>query len=237
MNLLLLLPSDLLDANTARITGRRYDHINKVLKANVGDELTAGWLNGKIGKATISAITTQHVTLNVTGLNDPPPPTLPVKLILGLPRPRMLHRLLQTVATLGVQELHLLQTARVEKSYWQTPLLAPEAVQEQLYLGLEQAKATQLPKVYSHKRFVPFMEDVLPETIKDCYGVIAHPGVSRLAAKPAVATTVLVIGPEGGFLTQEVQRFLDLGFNPLDLGPRILKVETAVPYALATLFS
>src|SRR5690606_28312505 len=94
---------------------------------------------------------------------QPPPAKLPLTLLLALPRPKMLKRVLQTVASMGVPRLVLLNSYRVEKSFWQTPFLTPEAIREQLILGLEQSRDTVLPEVWIEKRFKPFVEDQLPQ--------------------------------------------------------------------------
>ena len=69
-------------------------------------------------------------------------------LLLALPRPKMLKRVLQSVTSLGVKQLYLLNSYRVEKSYWGSPLLQADKLQEQLLLGLEQACDTILPQVH-----------------------------------------------------------------------------------------
>lgn len=251
MNLILLTSCDFL-ANDQQVDGsaglaaspagevclrdRRALHIQTVLRAQVGDWVRVGLLNGNLGRARVVLLGSNEVTLEVETLTQPPPPTLPVTLLLALPRPRMLQRTLQTIATLGVQRLCLLQTARVEKSYWQTPLLQPEAILSQLYLGLEQARATQLPEVISYQRFRPFMEDVLPSLAKDTHNIIAHPGPYPMVAKVGAKNSLLAIGPEGGFIDSEVASFIEAGFDPIQMGERILRVETAVPVLLAKLF-
>ena len=83
----------------------------------------------------------------------------------GLPRPKMLRRTLQTIASMGVAKLVLINSYRVEKSFWQTPFLQPEALHEQLLLGLEQARDTVLPELILAKRFKPFVEDQLPSIV------------------------------------------------------------------------
>lgn len=236
MNLILLFPHDFVAPETACVTGRRAEHVRTVLGAEPGTWLKVGLIDGNMGKARIAQIKEGVVTLEVPPLDQAPPPTLPLTLLLALPRPRMLQRTLQTVATLGVQRLCLLQTARVEKSYWQTPLLEPETVAEQLYLGLEQARATQMPEVNYFRRFRPFMEDVLPSLAAGSENIIAHPGPYP-PARPATAHhTLLAVGPEGGFIEGEVDTFIAAGFSPVQLGERILKVETAIPVLLSKLF-
>ncbi len=237
MNLLLLKPEQIQANQTVQVTGRAVSHMKDVLRSAPGDTLSVGVLNGNTGTATLETLGPQHALLRVQALDTPPPPTLPVKLLLGLPRPRMLQRLLQTVCTMGVEEIHLLQTARVEKSFWQTPLLVEDAIEAQLVLGLEQAKATQMPKVFFHKRWRPFLEDTLPALLPGTARFVAHPGYPS-APTPSTdrQPTLLVIGPEGGLIEQEVHALQSLDFTPFSLGSRILKVETAVPVALSHLF-
>jgi len=62
---------------------------------------------------------------------------------------------------MGVKKIIFIHSYRVEKSYWQTPLLEEKNIEEQLILGLEQAKDTVMPEVILAKRFKPFVEDEL----------------------------------------------------------------------------
>jgi 16S rRNA (uracil1498-N3)-methyltransferase len=70
----------------------------------------------------------------------------------------MMRRILQTCATLGVSEITLLNSAKVEKSFWQTPILQPLNVYNHLILGLEQAGTTQLPLVHKAELFKPYVK-------------------------------------------------------------------------------
>lgn len=216
--------------------GNYHAHITGVLRCQAGDRVAVGRINGTVGEAEIAAITSDSIELALGPLDTAPPPVLPVTLILALPRPRMLHRTLQTIATMGVQRLCLIQSNRVEKSYWHTPLLQPEAVHQQLVTGLEQAKATQLPEVTYHQRFKPFVEDELPLLCEGKSRIVAHPGPYEACPHQPDTPTVLAIGPEGGFIQHEVEMLQQQGFTPVQLGQRILRVETAVPVLLARLF-
>ncbi len=236
MNLVLLTANDYCAPHQVCLRDRRAEHIKTVLRAEVGQAIKVGLLNGNLGRARVVSIDAGAVTLALGPMEEPPPPTLPLTLLLGLPRPRMLQRTLQTLATLGVQRLCLLQTARVEKSYWQTPLLQPDAITHQLHLGLEQARATQMPEIIQYPRLRPFMEDVLPKLAAGKQCLIAHPGPYPAADNAGQKQTLLAVGPEGGFIDTEVQAFCNAGFNPIQLGKRILRVETAIPVLLAKLF-
>lgn len=239
MNLLLLHPHEWpADADRAliRLTDHRADHLRTVLKAAPGDDLRAGVLNGLTGRARVEHLSAQAVVLDIC-LDTPPPPPLPCILLLALPRPKVLRRVLQAATSLGIKQIHLLNSFRVEKSYWQTPFLQPESMHLQLLLGLEQARDTRLPQVHLHPRFKPFVEDELPALAAGKHGLIAHPLPDAPPCPTAVTgDTLLAVGPEGGFIPYEVEKMQQCGFIAVTLGPRILKVETAIPALVARLF-
>ncbi len=227
MNLLLFAPGECTAGGHLRLTDRRATHLRQVLQAKPGDEVQVGAIGGGIGRGIITAIDRHSVELRVT-LSSPPPPKLPVTLLLALPRPKMLRRILRAAAEFGAAEIHLLNSFRVEKSYWQTPVLAPATVRDYLLQGLEQARDTLLPPVHLHTRFKPFVEDQLPGLLAGRDALLAHPGDAPLAPTGLERDTVLVVGPEGGFIPYEVEKLLAAGCRQVSLGPRILRVENAV---------
>ena len=237
MNLILLDPTDFPgDPGIATLHDRRLQHVLAVHRAQVGDSLRVGLRDGLMGQAEVIRLDDSQLDLRVT-LDTPPPPRQPLTLLLALPRPKMLKRLFQMVATLGIEELVLLNSYRVEKSYWSTPWLTPEAIDAQLVLGLEQARDTVAPRVTLAPRFKPFVEDVLPAMMADRRGLLAHPGLGDSFPTGPVGPAVVAIGPEGGFIPYEVQRLQEAGFAACDLGSRILRVDTAVAVTLGRLLA
>lgn len=237
MNLILLHPSDLDHQGHARITdARRLAHLRDIHRAALGDRLTVGVQGGLMGKAQLVELTTELAVFALDPLADVPPPALPVHLVLALPRPRMLARTLEHVTALGVKEITLLHTKRVEKSYWQSPELLPEKIHQHLVLGLEQSRDTQLPSVTLTKGFRPFLEEQLPALLRGRRGLVAHPGMPMACPRGISDNTLLLVGPEGGFIPWEVEKLLDAGCEGMHLGPRILRVETAVTALLSRLF-
>lgn len=235
MNLLLLEDGDFVAADRALLSGRRLKHLQEVHRAAVGDSLRVGRLNGLMGSGQLLRLGANEAELSVK-LDLPAPAKLPITLLLALPRPKMLRRVLQTISAMGVPRLVLLNSYRVEKSFWQTPFLEPAAIREQLILGLEQARDTLLPDIIIEKRFKPFVEDRLPTLAAGSLGLIGHPGAYPACPRAVDRAVTLAIGPEGGWIPYEVEKLQEAGLQPVQLGERILRVETAVTALLARLF-
>lgn len=235
MNLLLLEEGDFVAPGHALLRGRRLKHLQDVHRAEAGDCLRVGLLGGTMGEGRLTVLEADHAELQVS-LDQPPPAKLPLTLLLALPRPKMLRRVLQTVATMGVPRLVLLNSYRVEKSFWQTPFLEPAAIREQLILGLEQGRDTVLPEVVIEKRFKPFVEDRLPALAAGTRALVGHPGPWPDCPRAVEGPVTLAIGPEGGWIPYEVEKLQATGFEAVQLGERILRVETAVTALLARLF-
>ena len=237
MNLLLFEKHECRD-DRLWLTGRRADHIRSVLKLEQDHSLRVGQVNGKMGRGTILARDEQGVELQISLDREPPTP-VPLELILALPRPIMLQRIVKQATVLGVTRFHLIRSARVEKSFFHSPVLQPEKLHALLLEGLEQAMDTRLPEVRIYRRFKPFVEDVVPGL--DGRGIIAHPGVDAklhqvLSASPGAAEGILLaVGPEGGWNDFELDCFRRRGFQPFSMGERILHVDTAVVALLAQL--
>lgn len=237
MNLILLNPDDVSPDHHACITdARRLKHLKEVHRACPGECFSVGIQGGQMGSAQLVELSATQAVFHLQTLEQAPPPPLPVHLVLALPRPRMLARTLEHVTALGVKHITLLHTKRVEKSYWQSPELRPDKIAQHLLLGLEQAKDTQWPTLTLSKGFRPFLEEQLPTLLKHRRGMVAHPGMPHPCPRGVSENTLLLVGPEGGFIEWEVEQLLMAGCEGIHLGPRILRVETAVTALLSKLF-
>jgi RsmE family RNA methyltransferase len=232
MNLVLLRQGDWIDADRVLLRERRAGHIRTVLQAEVGDSLRVGMLGGLCGQGLVEAVEPDGVRLRVV-LTDPPPPRHRFDIVLALPRPKMLRRILRQCAEFGIANLHLLHSARVEKSYWQSPLLQPAALEEALLAGLERSRDTIAPRVHLHRRFRPFVEDQLSGICagRPCW--LAHMDAPLALAEAPPVPAVVMIGPEGGFVPFEIQLAEAVSARRVCLGPRTLSVDTALVTVLA----
>ena len=235
MNLVLFEKHEL-DVDRVILTDRRAKHIRKILGLVVGDTLRIGMVNGKLGQGEIISINDAAVEIRVR-LDHDPLPAAHVELILALPRPIMLQRILKQATVLGVRRFHLIRSARVEKSFFHSLVLRPDKIRTLLLEGLEQAMDTRLPEVVIHHRFKPFVEDVVPEL--EGQGIIAHPAISAslpdVFASQGEQQLLLAVGPEGGWNDFELNCFFEQGFVGFSMGSRILHVDTAVVALLAQL--
>jgi len=233
MNLILLEPHELTDGE-AVVTDRRARHIAEVIRPAVGDTLRVGVLGGAQGEARVLTIVPDSVRLALR-LTGPPPPRPRVHLVLAVPRPKVLGRVLQTVGALGVARLDLVNAWRVEKSYFGSPALEPAAIRQALVLGAEQGATTWLPPCAVHDRLMSYLAAPPAEP---ALRVVAHPKSSaplESVVPPGPADCLVAIGPEGGWIEREVQTFEARGFVPITLGAAILRTEQAVAVLLGQL--
>lgn len=236
MNLILLFDDDFVDPGCVRLTGRRLAYVRSVHGAGVGDALRVGQVNGRVGTGTVTALDDRELVLDVILDRDPPPPAA-LTLLLALPRPKALGRVLQCVASMGVKRLVLFNTWRVEKSFWGSPALDDAALREQLLLGLEQGADTLVPTVELRRRFKPFVEDEVGALIAGTRALVAHPPAAQPCPHAVHGPVSLAVGPEGGFTPYEVELLGAHGFEGVSLGARPLRVEHAVPALLGRILA
>jgi 16S rRNA (uracil1498-N3)-methyltransferase len=240
VNLILLFPDDFVDDRRVRLTGRRREHVMHVHRAAVGDALIVGVAGGRIGGGEITWLDDDALEMMVTVNEDPPPP-LALTLVLALPRPKVLNRVIAGATSLGVKRIFLINAWRVEKSYWKSPRMSEENLLAQSILGLEQARDTTLPAIEVRRLFRPFVEEELPfianeSLAHESLALVAHPTAVAECPRHVGRPVTLAIGPEGGFIDREIASLEGVGFSQISLGPRILRVETAVAALLGRLF-
>ena len=164
-----------------------------------------------------------------------------VSLILALPRPLQLGRILPMIAQLGVDQLVLTESRKVPKDYFGSHLFRkPEELRLRLVEGLCQAGDVKLPQLHVVRNLSHFLDHDLdalfPE--QDYARVIAHPQRDvntpelrirdvKFPNKPP--RIVVAVGPEGGWVEpNELERFEKYGFTQITLGSRTLRSDVAV---------
>ena len=234
MNLLLLDPAEVVGDEAVLGSGdRRARHIRQVLRATVGQRLRAGMTRGATGEAEVLSLEPEvRLRLDLTGPAAAPPA---VDLVVAVPRPKALSRLVQTAAAFGVGRIDLVNAWRVDKSYFESPRLVPEALVADARLGCEQGATTWLPDIAVHRLFMPFLAAAGWPT--GAALAVAHPRgeslLEEVVAPGSAGPIVLAVGPEGGWIDRELASLAALGFRAVRLGAAILRADTAVTALLA----
>lgn len=236
MNLVLFEPSEI--AASLPRTDPRARHILDVLRRGTGDTFDAGLVNGPLGKATLTGITDAALALAFTPTHEPPP-LAPITLIVGLPRPQTARDILRDATTLGATRIHFVVTERTDPNYATSTLWTSGEWRRHCLTGAAQAFDTRIPEVtWTHTLATSLATLSLPctrlaldnyeavEPLKKCH--LIGDTESDLAG-----SLILALGPERGWGPADRDTLRAAGFTLAHLGPRVLRVETAVIAALA----
>lgn len=227
-------PVPLQEGVTVVLSQEASHHLAGVLRAVTGDKLVL--FNGEGGEfeAVITHISRKRVEVRVESFSSREAESpIHLKLAQGIARGEKMDWIVQKAVELGVSRFIPLWTGRTnvklsaereEKrlQHWQgVAISACEQCGRNRIPTIATPITFQqwLPAVTAPHRFVlsPYVQSGLPEAI------------------PAGSTVLLLVGPEGGLEEEEVAAAMGQGFKPLNLGPRILRTETAALAALTAI--
>ncbi len=241
MNLVLLEPAEV-EAGVVRLHDRRADHLRAVLGVAIGSTVRVGVIGGACGLGVVTAMVEGGVVELTVRCDHPPPPRLPVVLVLAVPRPKVLTRVIELASAFAIERIELVNAWRVDKAYLDSPRLAPDALAHAVRLGAEQGGSTHLPAVTVHRRLMAWLDRDHPAgALPAAPALCAHPRQGTFLedaapfARAGAGPITLAIGPEGGWIEREVETFAARGFAVVGLGHAVLRVEAAVAAALGQL--
>ncbi|MFT7619819.1 MAG: RsmE family RNA methyltransferase [Planctomycetota bacterium] len=237
MNLLLARPWEIESDGILQITGVRRDHLANVVGVTPQSQIRIGFPDSCQGMGVVDSVGDSIRIRHELNPADPPDsPTPLIHIILAMPRPKVLGRILSHMAALGVASIRLVRSWHVEKSYLQTDLTKESKSRELLLDGLEQARDTRVPQFEVFPLFRPFVEDELDRKLPHSKRILAHPTDASPMAKAMIGrsdSVVIAIGPERGWTPFECDLLAEHGFERVSLGARILRVETALTAAVS----
>lgn len=224
-------PKENICADICKIEGDDVKHIYKVLRLKVGDKVNINNCEGKEYIATLDEINKKEVIakiINECELNNES--KVRVHLFQGLPKSTKMDLIAQKNTELGVASITPIITERVVvkndsefKKLDRWNRIALEAC--------KQSKRSIIPTINK-----PIEFDELLEVLKDVDLVIVPYenqqgfGIKKVMAdvkKEDINSVAIIIGPEGGFEAEEIEKLKEQGANIVTLGSRILRTETA----------
>ncbi len=234
MNRFFVKKDDIRD-NSALITGEDLKHISKVLRMAPGDKVMLCDGEGYQYLAEISEITKDCVRLEIlNGERCAAEPSRRITLYQGLPKGDKMELIVQKCVELGISEI--------------VPVAAERSIvkikpgefggkrtryQRVAYEAAKQCGRGRIPEVADLTTFkVADMtrHDLIIIAYEDEKGTTLK---SLLRANMQAGDIAIVIGPEGGLESSEVELLIQKGGKAVTLGPRILRTETAGMAALA----
>lgn len=228
-------PSCFVIGKRYQLDERAFHHAVRVLRAKVGDELVL--FNGEGGEydAIIKSIEKKGMEVEVTAFTPREVESpINVHLVQGVARGEKMDFIVQKAVELGVNNITPLFTERCNVKLADGRANKRLAHWRSVIIGAcEQSGRNRIPEIVEPIAF----KDWLPTAQAD-YRFVLSPFVQeKLPALnvQAKASMMLLIGPEGGLSDAEVQAALQAGFIPLNLGPRILRTETASLAAISAL--
>jgi 16S rRNA m(3)U-1498 methyltransferase (EC 2.1.1.-) len=212
-------------------------HLARVLRVAPGAGVVL--FNGRGGEfaATVIAVGKRELRVRLAAEHDPVERESPLDLTLMqcVSKGERMDLTIQKAVELGVRRFVPLRSersvVRLDADRWAKK---GEHWRGVIVAACEQCGRNRLPElapVDDLDRVLAARDDVAP-ALRLVLAPTAQPTLSRIDRAAAVH---LLVGPEGGLSPQELARAVAAGWQPLQLGPRVLRTETAGPAALAVL--
>jgi len=228
-------PTTLHENETLQLEEGAAHHIARVLRAKVGDPVILFNGEGNEYAGVIASIDKKSVNVQIKTLikrcSESP---LELYLAQGISRGEKMDYTIQKAVELGIKKIYPLLTERCnvkldeerrEKrlQHWRSIIIS----------ACEQSGRNQLPQIHAPQTLEQFLE----KSAADFKFVLAPLAEKKLAQIPIQKNSrvILMIGPEGGLSEREIQLAEQKNFLALNLGPRVLRTETAAVAAITAL--
>jgi 16S rRNA (uracil1498-N3)-methyltransferase len=206
-------------------------HLHAVLRHKVGDEVLFMDGAGTMGQGILVTLDRQKGLLQPTSVTKEAPPKVPVTLILGALKPKVLDDLLPTLNEIGVDHILTYRQTHTPKSAFEPKIL--QRWEKILHASSKQCKRAYLPTVTTLNSVLE-IEAKLPIGSKSNRFILQeNASVTIVDAKLNTAPVAIAVGSESGMSQEETDLFATWGFQPVSLGPYILRAVTAAMTASA----
>jgi RNA methyltransferase, rsmE family len=220
-----------ISGENAYIEGSDVKHIVNVLRMKTGEKLLISVKGDWDYLCKIVDIETDRVNLKVLESMEQRELPVNITLLQGIPKSDKLEMIIQKAVELGVSEIIPVKTKRVVVKIEEKKLSAKlnrwNAIAES---AAKQSKRSIIPKILEPQSIDNALEIVKDFDVK----LIPYENADSIDKTRRILDNMdktgnisVFIGPEGGFEEDEVKKAIDLGFEVITLGKRILRTETA----------
>jgi 16S rRNA (uracil1498-N3)-methyltransferase len=206
-------------------------HLHATLKAEVGDVLKCTVLNQGLTTGKIVELSETHCQLALSPSQEGARQWF--NLVVGLSRPQTSKKVLEHATTFGAQNIHFFKAALSEKSYLDSKVFEQNEREEYMLAGLSQSTIYAHMPTFKLDKFNPAANynEEGQKFILDLNATKSFLGYEIDFSKPVT----LAVGPERGFIPEDISRFHDAGFKSVTISSSVLRVEHAVYSAISQL--
>ena len=221
------------------VKGKGAHHLTRVLRLRVGEPVVLFDGRGKEYPAEILEARRQLVRFKVrAGKRVDRESPLSLMLGLGLSRPTIMDLIVQKVTELGVNEIVPIKTERAQP--WSTSEKATSRIKRWERIAQEAARQSGrnlVPSIWPLTDFPQLLEETEARELKlICWEEEERNDLKQaFELKGRIRQGCVLVGPEGGFSSREVEQAASAGFQSISLGRRILRTETAAIMVISLL--
>lgn len=217
--------ADLPEAGAAVLEDLEAHHLIHVLRASPGDIIELFNGTGLVASAQITSLHKRDAKLQILGSHREESAARQIIVATAVPKGSRFDWLIEKATELGVTRIIPLRTARSVVDPRDSKL---EKQRQTVIAACKQSGRNHLLELSPTTTW----SDFASRDLEQGASYIAHPGPAARPASPShwegKSAIVFAIGPEGGFTNDEVDLAIHHGAIPVSLGPRILRIETAV---------
>lgn len=230
-------PPHLFTDHEVTIQGDDVHHIVNVMRARVGEEILVSDGAGRTARAKLALLSPKEVKAEVVEwLTEQRELPIRVTIGQGLPKGEKMEWILQKGTELGAYSFFPFSSERtIVKLDAKKEAKKLERWRKIVKEAAEQSHRAVLPELLPPATFREVLKAAKEYTrCAIAYEKEGSTTLHQVLEEMSVEDSLLVlVGPEGGFSTDEVAQAESMGFLTVSLGPRILRTETASQYVLA----
>lgn len=213
---------------SVELDGPEAHHLLHVLRAKVGDRI--GLFNGEGAEALAEIVSIRKRSAELRLLETRSVPAEPRTLTIAtaMPKGDRARWLVEKSTELGVSRLIPLRTQRSVVEPGESKM---DKLDQAVIAACKQCVRSRLMTISPLITFSKLLKDLTTDHTSAPRLMIAHPNapvsVSDALNQSDEQSTLMLIGPEGGFTDDEFAEAIAAGATPINLGPHILRIETA----------
>lgn len=219
----LLTDPDRFDAADLRVDGEPYKHLFRARRLAVGDRVRVVDGRGRARWAEVARVDRSAASLALGEAAPVNEPAFRLDLLVPTIRPERASWMVEKVTEIGVHTIHFLHTERAPRHFGEGTL---DRLRRVAAAALEQCHGSRLPEITGPHEWRELAVLTRAAEARWVLDTETDPGDGG-GWGAAGAAGALLIGPEGGWASEERDELQSAGWRAVGLGPRVLRAETA----------